>query len=654
MKHSRVLFTWFLCFILLFTSMPLMSGCSTEEPSQLLGVVEIDNPIEGSTISIYDTNGKLLHREDNVTSETGAFILEIPKALPVDFRIEATGGMDNIDDEPFTGVISAEIRGHDEQNYSYYHLGLASTLLASYMGTHPKMQYEEARTIVIDFLDLYPDIDIMTDLISYKHFLNPEIFKAEAQKAGGFNDFIDLMTDQVDTEGAKYSNFVTSPFGAGPVTLGIGGLVAKTILLGLLEGAANKIGGESVGWVLKQIRGGDSSTETQRELDNISNRLGQLSAEIIELKNEVAAGFAELKGLVERSTYETRATMLNEPMSKIETAWNRITYAAASLDASDPNHQNAADTIIGSINTAEIESALQQIHTTLVDQPGVPGLTRAWGEMQLKNPQKSWADDKYYELENQFTYYAAIQLTGLTVLIEKYHADNLPNSMIEQAIEKYQNNIKTQGDLFLTSVESILAWHCQCSRNNHPVYQEEWSFEWNFSTTWPVVKNVLESKTLDKADTIVGDLIGRQNSIIIRIHSYNRDLNRPDMGFFEMSLDHGIGRNQITDSIKPGIITIHYPKLGDSSCPPMFTKKDGYYGQIARFSFFDLDPGTYYIHDNNNNWISTEKQTLVKGKVQVTKIYMINNKLLNLPFVISDQDPYHNQLIYPWLSEIGY
>jgi len=90
-----------------------MIGCKAKEPSYLLGTVELDNPIVQATISIYNTKGKLLYEETEKTSNTEVFLLKIPKPLPDSFRIEATGGRDAANDEPFNGIITAEIRDYD-------------------------------------------------------------------------------------------------------------------------------------------------------------------------------------------------------------------------------------------------------------------------------------------------------------------------------------------------------------------------------------------------------------------------------------------------------------------------------------------------------------------------------------------------------------
>lgn len=653
MEKGKKLIAGILSSILVLVSLPILSGCQAEEPSFLLGTVELDNPIVQATISIYDTKGKMLYEETEETSNTGVFVLEITKPLPDSFRIEATGGRDAANDEPFNGIITAEIRDYYEQNYTSLHLGPVSTLVTSYMEKHSEIPYEDAQIKVLEFLDLDPNINIMHDMLSIKGSIYPAIFEAEAIKAGGFNKFINILIEHIDTEGGRYHDIVSAPFGVGPVTLGVGGTVAKTLLLGLLEGIAQKGGSEAAGWMINKIRGGDTSDSTVKALADISSKLDNISTQIQELDRALARGIEDLKNQAEYLNYETAARGLEAPISVIETALGNLRNIA-SLDSTEEDFEKSLNYYIDEINAKDIETALQQIHNVLVDRQGVRGITRVWGEMALGFAEGwSWKNDKYPNLESQFEYYASLQLAGLTVLIDKYHSENNTATVtkinVEKAISDYKNHIQAQGDLFLTSVESQLAWHTQCYHSDKPhLYQKEWSYHWNFRSKAAVIDKAIESATLKKADTILGEYLGLQNSITIRIFNTGKKHLSGNLNHYYMGLSLASGGKdgpRVTEPTIPQIITTQYPSQGDSSCEQ---GGKGYTAQFARYRFDNLEPGVYYISDNNRGW-----RSITKG-VDDETVLMINTKLLSLPFNVTEEYPFHNQLIVAWLSEKFY
>ncbi|MFC2010091.1 hypothetical protein ACFLUL_00730 [Chloroflexota bacterium] len=387
MKKGKKVLVNIICSILVLSFLPIMSGCKAEEASYLLGMVELNHPIAGATISIYNSQGKLLYEEKDETSDSGVFILNITKPLPENFRIEAIGGTTTVNDEPFDGVMAAEIRNYDEQYYTSLYLGPISTLVAAYMEKHSEMPYEDVQTKVLEFLNLESDIDIVRDMLTIRDSIYPAIFEAEAVKAESFDTLITLLVDHIDVAGGKYNDIIAAPSGVGPVTFGIGGQVAKTILLGLLEGAAKVVGGEVTGWVIDQTLGGDGSDATASALADMSWKLDQISSQITVLDNKLNA----LMNQIETTTYENAARGLQEPTSVIITALgylNNITLLDPSEADSEAEFERSVNYYADKIDTSKIEAALLQIHNVLVDQQGVRGITRVWGGNSAKGLRK--------------------------------------------------------------------------------------------------------------------------------------------------------------------------------------------------------------------------------------------------------------------------
>ena len=651
-RKSVFWYKFLIVFLTISLLMPMLVACngSDSQSESLLGIVELDNPIEGATVSIYDTKGNLIHKEANATSETGAFFMRIPKALPADFRIEATGGKDNLENEAFTGILSAEIRGYDEQIYSYLHLGPVSTLLATYMTEHPEITYEMASNKVTEFLGLDPEIDIITDLALFKGIFNARAFEAEAEQIGGFNEFINLLVQQVDTPEVEYHEFIASGSG-GSLVMGIGGTAAKWILTQLASGVLSYIGGEAAGWVLDQITGGGP---TDPALVDISVKLDRISSQISSLSTQLKAGLGQIADLIKKTTYQQRADALNAPISKIQARMKSLIYIAQFRQEDAESDKRAAESVLEDIDTVAIQDALQQIHNSLVDTGGVPGLIRVWGEMAIKESwgKNDYGTDRYINLENQFVYYASLQLHGLTLLIEKYHALG-QNGRAEEALMTFMENIEEQGDLFLTSVETMMAWQHSYGGNNPAFdaspYQPEWSFEWVSHDSY--ITKVVESSTLKKADEVLGNFLGRTNAVTIRIFTIGSgaltyDLNKSSLS---MTLDYGPNRISggellVGEPIKEKIIDLTFLPY-----PRNALFNDGGKPQIYRYTFINLPESIYYLHDNNDVWYKVRYHRTVKGKGILA--LLINPKLLNLQFVVTEYDPYHNQLIWAWLPQ---
>ncbi|MFC1933966.1 hypothetical protein ACFLXX_02285 [Chloroflexota bacterium] len=672
MKKGMGFVVFILCLVMIITSLPILSGCKQpDETSFLSGTVQINNPIVGANISIYDSEGKLLYQELEETSNTGVFVLKITKPLPNDFRIEATGGSDVIAAEPFNDIISAEIRNYNMQNYTSLHLGPISTLLASYMSKHSEMTYEDCQAKVLEFIGLDTNNDIMKDYLSIKDSIYPAAFQDEANKAGGFNNFIDILVNNLDADGGKYHDLVSPPLGAGLVTGGLTETIGKGLFVALLKGLDGKVEGETAGWTIDQVRRfvdpDYMAGEILNEIRSMSLKLNDISLQIQQLDKALEAGIKELKAQAEYLNYETAARGLEEPISVIETSFGYFKNIIG-LDTTAADFEASLDYYLDKIDTKEIETALQQIHNILAGQRGIRGIIQVWGEMELNKSadMKNWQSDKYLKTANQFEYYASIQLVGLTVLMERYNSEDTTATVkkinSEQAISNYQNRILAQGDWFLTSVESQLAWHTECCNNNHPIYQKDWSFHWSCPdyprphTYWPVIEMPSESDTLRKADKLLGEYAGLKNSITIRIFNTGKeklvkelnlsgDLTKYYMGMY-LSKGNKDGERE-TEEIKPNIIKTKYPPHGCPGykyCSGQGTKS--YTAQFARYRFDNLENGTYYINDNNKNW------RIISGWFNKDpRVEMINPKLLNLAFHVSEENPYHNQLIVAWLSE---
>ncbi|MBM2824655.1 MAG: hypothetical protein HW402_319, partial [Dehalococcoidales bacterium] len=618
------------------------------------GLVELDAPIRDATISVYDTKGILLYREEKATRPTGAFNLQTPKWLPADFRIEASGGVSTVDNQAFSGTLAAEIRKHDAQKYSYYHLGPVSTLLALYMKKHPGIAYEPAKAKVMGFLGLAPGIDITTALVANKVDFHPGVFMIATKKAGGFDPFIASLVQSIDKGEAKTYDFSAKALPGGLVTVGVAGELVKWLLVNLAAGAVQRVGSEGAGWVIKSIVGGDENTPPgiKKELQGISDKLDSLAAQMDNLNSKLD----QVLQLIKETSYYNRAQTLNRTVSMLQSRTRKVALVGR-LEPSLAEDRTSAQAISDEIKVGDIEDALQEIHNSLVGTAQLTSLLKEWGDMQL---QKSWTEDRYQYLEDMFAYYGQAELCALNLLVEKLHAAGRGTKEIEYEIDTYKGFMKAQGDMFLSQVEQMMAWSSSVSGYNG-LYQSEWGFKWNEGGSHHAMIDVFglrdAPRRLQQADMLVGQLLGKTNTVTLRIYWDERNgfapESKPNLGRDDVTLRLWDAEpNVAVSASSKSVVSYTYPPHKHP-----WGSKVAYVGQFARFTFDvggkDQRQHSYKIYDDSKTW-----PNYIHPKPKYT-IQMVHREFLSYDHLYWNsyppsyyrEDLYGSFLIWGWLTE---
>lgn len=469
-------------------------------PSRLIwGTTNLDSPLSHASISIYDMNNKEFCIE-NCTSMSGSFIFEFEQNLldwkgkSGNFIIHTTGGIYN--GKEFNGTLKSIAFNHI--NGEYLIINIITTIIAGLMERHPYITYDDAEATVKAFLSVPTEIDIV-EISEYDDiYFNSSIFMKEVTEYGEFNGFVDHLLDEIEM-GSTHAFRVMDNH--------VIGIIAKAFLKRGLKyigsGILSTIENRAFGWLVDSILGiGDDPDSGQKkilkqikqvnkqmhimkgELKNIQksvshleqgqreimNRLtimtnqmeSQLEALAEELKVEVTelTAYQELLSLKNRRT--TIITHISDPISAITTAYNKLYRLSHANLANDTykKYQEQAEKYINEILSIRggIEYQLERIHDNLVSELGEDGVLEVWTQIATKTANEMTNITQIYQdFENRFSYLLAVELKGMNMVVEAYHARfGNDTNMAEQFWNTWKDKIRQQIVSFQRCVDKML------------------------------------------------------------------------------------------------------------------------------------------------------------------------------------------------------
>jgi hypothetical protein len=463
------------------------------------GTATLDGPLEGATVSIYDMDGEEVYGEKNVTGEDGSFIFELdPESLdrkdtPDDFIIVATGGMHN--DEPFNGTLRSVVYHHVDGDYIV--VNIVSTVIAAYMEEHPDETYSDAIAAVKTFLVVPSGIDLVNVSEYDDIYFNAHLFMVEAAGYGAFDTFIEHLLRDMDPGGTHAFHGVNDSVG-GVFTKGFLKAGLKTIGNGILSNML----GRGVGWLMSDVLGiGGGPSPTQEKIlkqiaqvnmrmdavegdlediqtgvqhleqgqQKIMNRLDaltqQLESRLEALAKELEVEVSELQAYQEFSCLKSRRTTITTaiipPVSDINTTFTKV-YRLSQVNITAPHYQsyqNLSDKYVdGILDNDGIETQLETMHNNLVSFLGEKGLLEVWMEIATKAADNSSNITQIYQdFENRFSYLLGIELKGINLVVEAYHAQFGNDTQLAEAFwDDWNAKIEQQVTCFLRCVEQLM------------------------------------------------------------------------------------------------------------------------------------------------------------------------------------------------------
>ncbi|XID75806.1 hypothetical protein ACF3NA_04540 [Alkanindiges sp. WGS2144] len=440
---------------------------------QVSGLVLLDEPISGATITVKDESGKQLLQMNNATDAQGFYTVYLPGKLE-NFTVEVTAG--RYGNESFDYALAADVDGFSQDTSAVY-INAATTLASTYRH-HAKISKTQADAAVKQLLNLPEMIDLGFDLSNPAlTAFNQKKFMQVAAEQGGFNQLIDKLVsilNQPEPHSPYDFSIVLLQGGFDSVFNSLKDIVTevgKSAVTPTKSGsntdiAIAKMGFDLVGSAISAISatGGqsdDRSKEILEKLDVQNTKLNQMSSQIINLQTNLNAISEDIKRLEKIIVSGFNITNYNNKISSMNDAINHInanyrTYVNYSKKKQlTANEQNELS-LFAYLVTLNMPAYLDKIHSEQMGGGGAEGTIQYWHKMVSDVHRNGENDGNYYpfvvndkyfdQLNEQFEYFYALQVRGLTMLVDAYKYLG-KDEEAEEEYEFYKNKLEEQEKL---------------------------------------------------------------------------------------------------------------------------------------------------------------------------------------------------------------
>lgn len=561
------------------------SSSSSRSSYSFSGLVVLDEPVVGATLTLTSTDGQVLYTETDKTYVNGSFHLAELDYLPNDFDLVASGGSLGVDGPPMLDVLRLEVRNFSADGQAFYVIDPVSTLTAAYHQKHPEKSHDEALAAVWDFLRLPDTADAANDTYFLERYFHRGAFMEAARDAGGLQPFVSQLVTLMDDPTADAPCF--SETCDEDLLTGAAGFIAGAVA----KGALGYVGGEAAGYVMKEAFGwGEEPPNRQDEIIDMlheqSALLNDVLAEVKDLENQIDKATQLILAQLNETEYNLKASHLIEMRSFVDDAYKELNKLTL-LDPSQKGYPDLVVELAKRLERRDLKTDLETLHNTLLGQgPGEKGLLDIWSEIQH---QRAFGQDTYPEMADFINYWYDVQLKTLHLLIEYYHFKYPENTLlVDGAISSFENHTAQQIEKFLHVVETFN----YVDRG----YYSETGFLYDpriASYCW----NVFHRPFLDQADWLRGQLLGKEKSLTVRL--YNDTSNyakgaRLDQVNLKL-------RNLQTGEIYTGELNLStFEVWDDVTHQQLFNGNLMNRAQIGRYEFKDLPFGDYQLVNENS------------------------------------------------------
>jgi hypothetical protein len=439
---------------LILTTLPACGG-KEEKTSEVRGFATLDKPLSGATITIKNINGKQIFKEQQATSEFGAFNLNI-RSLPDSFTIVATGG--NLGQVPFSGTLSCDVAGFNNTDIIFYQLNPVSTLVSRYRANHAGLSLDQADIKVKQFLAIPEDLEMTGYLGWPQTAFDPVVYTAQTMEAGSFDRFTNQLVAEIDS-GTSHefrtpeSNFVLTEAITALVTWGF-----KT----LASGAVSAIGGKAMNTVFTMIFG--SKEATAEQVEEIKAQLVQVEADLVKIQstvNDIKATVDSMNQRLQVMQWDQAIAPVISPINKINETFDKVKNLATAAKTNPALYQNDVVTLSqesGEIlsSTSGVYGAIGELDMNIQGIMGKTSLLKLQADKVLLKLTYANRQDVYDYMESFFSGLLGIEVKGLYLIAEAY-AQQGKYEMLEAYLASfYQNKLAPQAELFLKCVEDVV------------------------------------------------------------------------------------------------------------------------------------------------------------------------------------------------------
>lgn len=459
-------------------------------PTSLIGGwAAAGDPLQGAALTFYRLDGQQVDLPEPVTtSQFGSF--SAPPGLPAEFRVTARGGA--YAGEPFGGTLVAEHRA--TWNSSVIQINPVTTMVSVYAADHPDESLEEATSRVKRFLAMPDTFDIRTGLTRRNPYFDHAAFMSQAAEAGGMDVFVRRLITEMATHPAATHSFPVDVTAAMPRSAG--SFIAKA----LAEGAASYVGGQAVGWALKESGMWDPDAEARGEVTKMQAALADLKNQLDGLKSHMDEIEHRLSAEMNKHAYSQRVATMYPLISGIHNLKDRLVIFATS----PPKDQVARDTqrehIMNSINDLQLSASV--IHFNQTGEGGAESLISLINKVASGDSRYVQADPFNEAIQVQFEYFQKLQEWELLLAVEYYHANGEGDGytpMITTRLAAFNSNLDAQQKLLRTLPEHTMVDSTQQlmlllrGEDQPPTIRYEWLPDGSFAvitevlhTTYPV------------------------------------------------------------------------------------------------------------------------------------------------------------------------
>ncbi len=506
-----------LVLLVLMMTAALISGCNSDDDNENLrisGIATAGEPIESATVSLYTLDGQVIENFNDETQSQGTFLVSVPRSqVRNGYRVEVTGGVLAASGIPFTETLTAVVDHAVREERQLLHVGYASTVLAGYMDRHPEEDSRVAESTVAGFLNIPETQHLLTDLFFYEGHFSEDEFAGQAAQNGGLDIFVETLLDEMDAGDQVGRTFAPPP---------MVGSAKSAFVEGLIEGAGSEVGSRAAGWVLDSIFG-ESDTPQYPTDPAVLNAIQENGMAISNLRKEIEIFEAnvnnklrELLTQAEQNEYTILVTALADEIAMLQRQEGNLWFLCTHLDdPEDTDWKSYAEDLRNDLDVHELEDALRKFQRILggADTSSAIDL---WGFLQTRHAVNA---KNHQSLFDQYQMYANLQMTTLNLLLEKRHESEKGLSP-QYYVDLYVSGMEKQADIFLKRVEGMMALtfnHALSS--NHPYKSDDWhAYENNAFVL--LTSETRESETLVLADAIVGNALGRDQAVTLRLASY--------------------------------------------------------------------------------------------------------------------------------------
>jgi hypothetical protein len=404
--------------------------------SQMLGQAFLNKPVSSGTVRLYSLQGKTLPRSaaSDRTSRDGLFTVK-PKQLPDDFLVVVTGG--RVGKAPLRGRLMTVVENYGGTT----NIGVsgATTLVASYVLSHPRQAVDAAADHVTDYLDLPQGFGEAAGLSFDDVHFSESAFVKRARAGGGINAYVSHVVNRIDQHKTLRS-FVPrrNVQFIGEVLAGISAII-KIYKFSTCTAERKSV---ELGCVVEAFDGKDKDSQaTLDALAGIHDQLVGVSNQISQLQTQLSDQIDGLRNSVLQTQWnQVINSFQNEFYGPIGAAYTDLMVATdIHYQSSDRDKAAAAAKII--IAELRNHDADVTMARTLLPQAGATGalaqfsdLVRAQAGRFFATSSRYWGNGYAGLIQDEWQFFQSWQAKLTYLLIEGDNAEGYSKLYVDEHV----------------------------------------------------------------------------------------------------------------------------------------------------------------------------------------------------------------------------